>query len=234
MGRLFAFYRHTIGKKIVMAVTGILLLGFLVGHMVGNLKIFLGREVFNHYAYGLRHLGDPLLGYEQGLWLARVGLLAAAVLHLVSMTQLTLISRAARPIGYQQRHQLSFSPASSLMLSGGLVVFCFIVYHLLHLTLGGLHPSFSHFTGPDGRQYADAYANVVVGFQQWPVAVWYLISLALLVVHLYHGLWSACQTLGLNHPVYNHLRRPLAAAIAAVIGLGFAAVPLAVMTGLVP
>lgn len=232
MGRLLSLYRLTVVKKFVMAVTGLILFGFIIGHLLGNLKVFMGPEIFNHYAEGLRNLGDPLLAHEQALWLARVGLLLAVGLHISAALELRRISREARPVAYQKKELISFSPASHYMWSGGLTIAAFIVYHLLHLTFGVAHHDFQTVT-VDGRVMADAYHNVIAGFQVWWVTLVYLIAQVALGMHLYHGLWSASQTLGINHPKYNHLRRTVALAIAWLICLGYASIPIAVLTGLV-
>ncbi|MCC7493327.1 MAG: succinate dehydrogenase cytochrome b subunit [Fimbriimonadaceae bacterium] len=228
-------WRTTIGKKAAMAVTGVMLLGFLVGHLLGNLKVFLGPEAFNHYAVGLRHLGDPFLPERAALLVMRLGLIAAAVLHVVAVFQLRAVSAAARPVAYTKGHKLNFTPASSAMFWGGLTLAASILAHLAHLTWGTLHQDFRHEVVLNGitYPYADAYHNLVSGFQVPWVAALYLLAQIPLAMHLYHGLWSACQTLGLNHPKYNHWRRPAAAVVAIGIAGGYCLIPLAVLTGLV-
>ncbi len=214
----------SVGKKILRAVTGAALVLFVIGHMVGNLKVFFGKENFDHYARGLRTFGDPFLGYGQFLWIARIGLLAALAVHMVMAWQTWRMSRAARPIGYHTTASINFSHASRTMRWGGVAILAFVVYHLLHLTTGTVHPEFSHDS---------AYANVVAAFRRPAVSVAYVLAMIPLGLHLYHGIWSACQTLDLNGPRISALRRPVAAAIALVVVLGFIAVPLAVLGGLV-
>lgn len=232
MSRVLSLLRYTVGKKMVMAVTGILLFLFVVGHLLGNLKIYLGPEEFNHYAAGLRTLGSPLLAYGQAVWITRLGLLVVLGLHLVTMLQLRAISAAARPVDYHRKESGSFSYASHTMFWGGLALAAFIVYHLLHLTVGTVHPDFQVLPGADGHVHPDAYHNAVSGFQVWWVCAIYAVGQVALGLHLYHGLWSACQTLGVNHPRYNHLRRGVAAAIAWAICLGYLSIPLSVQLGL--
>lgn len=234
MGRLTSLWRLTIIKKLVMAISGVMMLGFVVGHLVGNLKIFMGEEVFNHYAAGLRELGSPILGWGQALWIARIGLLVALVLHIVAAVQLRLLSHAARPVKYRQFNDLSLSPLSKAMFWAGITIAIFVVYHLLHFTLGTVHPDFQMEEVVDGvnkvHALPSAYANVVMGFtmQKWTVLI-YLAGQVALGLHLYHGVYSACQTLGLNHPKVNGLIRPVAAAIAILIPLGFVLIPVGVL-----
>jgi len=232
MPRVCTLYRYSVGKKIVMAATGLVLLGFVVGHLVGNLKIFLGRDAFNHYAIGLRLMGEPFLAPYQGVWLFRLVMLAALVAHVWSMWQLRQMSLAARPEPYQVQQNISFSWASSAMFWGGLTLAGYALLHLAHLTFGAVGPEFQTVEFR-GHEYADAYANVIAGFKLKWLALLYIAAQVPLGLHLYHGLWSACQTLGLNHPKYNAYRRPVAAAVGVLIPLGFCSIPLAVLCGLV-
>lgn len=222
------FYRSSVGKKVVMALSGLFVVGWLLGHMTGNLKVFLGRDdsgvyAINHYAEFLREMGAPILPESVGLWIVR-GLLAGAILiHVVSATQLVIMSRAARTHSYGKEESLSFSYASRTMRWGGVIVLLYIVYHLLHLTIGSVHPDFVE---------GDPYTNLIVAFQNPLVVGFYLIANLALGLHLYHGLWSLTQTLGLSHPRYNHLRRPIAAGLTGILIGGFISVPLAVMFGI--
>lgn len=225
MKRVGALYRSSVGKKVAMAVSGFLLVGFVVLHMGGNLKVYQGPEAFNHYADGLRILGDPFLGRGQLLWLVRILLLAAVLIHIVAAVQLVRQSRAARPGGYRGRfdpHVISY--ASRTMQWGGVIILLFVIYHLMHLTFGNAHPDFIH---------GDAYHNFVVGFQQWPVSIAYIAAMIPLGFHLYHGVWSMLQTLGANNPKYNRIRRPAAAAVAIAVVVGNISFPIAVLTGIV-
>ncbi len=224
MRRLVSLYSSTIGKKIVMAVTGVLLLGFVVAHMLGNLKVYQGPEKFNAYAEFLRDAGTPLLGHGQLLWLVRLVLLAAVVVHIVAAVQLGRLSLAARPVRYGRTPHEELTYASRTMRWGGAVIFLFVVYHLMHLTWGNAHPGFVR---------GDVYHNFVTGFGQWPVAVAYSFAMLALGLHIYHGVWSGFQTLGLDGPRARRIRRPLAAGLALVVVIGNLSFPLAVLTGAV-
>ena len=207
-----------------MAATGVVLYGFVFIHMVGNLKIYQGPEKFNAYAQFLREVGYPALGHEQALWIFRIVLLAAVGLHIWSATTLTLLSWQARSTAYKKKDSLVFSYASRTMRWGGVLLAAFVIYHLLHLTVGSVHPSFDP---------ASPYDNVVAGFSVWWVALSYAVAVIMLGLHLYHGLWSACQTLNFNNPMLRDLRRPFALAVTLVIVVGFCSVPISVLAGIV-
>lgn len=214
---LLEFWDSNIGKKYVMAVTGIGLVLFAFGHMAGNLQIFAGADVFNDYAQKLKSLG-PLL------WLARIGLLAMAVLHIISAVQLTARARAARPQDYVKRESQIATLASRTMRVGGVIVAAFLIFHILHFTTGQLHPAFSA-TG--------AYGNVVIGFQVWWVALFYIIAMTFLGLHLYHGVWAGFRSLGVAKPNPMPMERKLALGAAVIIWAGFVAVPIGVLLGIV-
>lgn len=218
------FYETTVGKKIAMAVAGIILYGFVLGHMVGNLKVYQGPEAFNHYAEGLRTFGAPFFGHGQLLWLIRLALIAAVLVHIVAALQLWGRSRAARKVRYTKFDSLTFSFASRTMAWGGVTILAFVIYHLMHLTFGNVHPNFIP---------GDAYHNFVTGFQSVPVSIAYVVAMIPLGFHLYHGFWSVFQTLGASSPAYNRWRRPLAAVIAVAIILANVSFPIAVLTGVV-
>jgi len=222
MARVSAFYRTTVGRKVLMAVTGFILLGFVIVHMIGNLKAFLGAEYFNTYAEELRELGAPFFGHAQALWVFRIVLLVSVLIHAFFGIQLWLLSRRARPVGYQKTPHLETTPASRTMRWGGLLIGVYVVYHLMHLTVGNLNPDFIP---------GEAYHNMVVGFGSVLAAGAYVAAVFILAMHLYHGTWSALQTLGLNHPKYNPWRRGIAAVLAIVLFVGFASVPVAVQLG---
>lgn len=225
MRRALTLYGSSIGKKVMMAVTGLILFLFVVAHMVGNLKIFSGPAKFDAYAAFLREIGVPLLGHSQVLWTLRLVLIASVVIHILAAIQLTRMSRKARPLGYRRSLVPSASTyASRTMRWGGVIIAAFVTYHLLHLTFGSAHPDFVE---------GSVYHNVVVGFQNRIVAAAYIVAVGVLGLHLYHGVWSTLQTLGASSSVYNRYRRPVAAAVALVVFLGFAAVPVAVLTGAV-
>jgi succinate dehydrogenase / fumarate reductase cytochrome b subunit len=222
MSRVTTLTQSLVGKKVVMAVSGVVLLGFVLGHMVGNLKIFQGPEHFNAYAEGLRTVGAPFFGRGQLLWLVRLALIAAAGLHIWAAYVVTRASWAARPVAYRTLRLVETTYAARTLRWGAVIILLFVVYHLLDLTFGPANPAFLP---------GDAYHNVVASFGRAPVAVAYLVAMGALSLHLYHGIYSACQTLGLNHPRYNAARRGFALVFSLVVAGGFAAVPLAVLTG---
>ena len=224
MRRVFSFYSTTIGKKVVMAVTGIVLVGFVVVHMLGNLKLYAGAESLNAYGKFLREAGYPALPHEGVLWIARLVLLAAVGLHIKSAWDLTRVSHAARPAGYRKLARQGSTYAAHAMRWGGVFLVAFIVFHIFHFTTGQAHPDFEH---------GAVYENVVTGFNVWWAAAIYLLAMIPLGLHLYHGIWSMLQTLGANHPRYNHLRRGFALAIALIVVLGNISFPIAVLTGVV-
>jgi succinate dehydrogenase / fumarate reductase, cytochrome b subunit len=218
------FYRSAVGKKAVMAVTGVILFGWIFLHMVGNLKLYLGAVHMNEYAHWLRALGTPAMPETGALWLARIVLLVAVGFHIHSAVSLTLLNRAARPVGYHDRNYVSATYAARTMRWGGLIILLFVIYHLLHLTTGDAHPNFVK---------DDAYFNVVTGLQVWWVAAIYIIANLALGFHLYHGLWSMFSSVGWTHPKYVALRRTFATTFAVVITAGNISFPLAVLSGLV-
>src|SRR5437867_6114821 len=184
--RVARFYDSTIGKKALMAGTGLILFGFLIAHMLGNLQIFLGRAVMNHYAETLH--GNPAL-----LWTARTVLLVSVVVHIAASIQLALLKRQARPVPYFRRKNVQSSYASRTMMWSGPIIAVFVVFHLLHLTTGTIHPRFVEF---------DAYDNLITGFRVLPAAIAYIIAMALIGMHLSHGVWSMFQSCGFSHPQY--------------------------------
>jgi succinate dehydrogenase / fumarate reductase, cytochrome b subunit len=216
--RVRLFWDSTIGKKVVMAVTGLIMVGFVIAHMLGNLQVFIGRERMNAYAAFLKSTGELL-------WLARAILLAAVVLHIVAAVQLTRLDRAARTVSYARKEPQASTVASRTMPWGGLALLLFIVFHLLHFTTGTVRPApFSH---------ADVYANVVGGFRIWWVTALYVLAMIALALHLYHGTWSSFRTLGLSRPSPDPFRRRAAAVVTFLVWLGFTVVPLAVFARLV-
>jgi succinate dehydrogenase / fumarate reductase cytochrome b subunit len=219
MGQPTSFLGSSIGRKVVMAASGLLLIGFVIGHLLGNLQAFLGPEALNAYAETLRR-------YPALLWAARVGLLAAVGAHIWSATALTLANRRARPEGYDRLTPQASTYASRTMRWSGVLLLLFVVYHLLHLTLGveAVHPQFVA---------GDVYHNFVTGFQNPLVSGFYILAMLALGLHLQHGLWSMLQTVGLSRPGMNRLRRGVAAAVAALIVLGNISMPVAVLAGLI-
>lgn len=224
MSSALGIYRSSLGKKAVMAVTGLILFGFVLVHMVGNLKMYQGQAKFDHYAEALRELGAPILGHGQALWLFRFALLAAVLLHLHAAFALTLQNRRARPVEYDGRDDVQSSYAARTMRWGGVIVLLFVLYHLAHLTTGWAHPDF---------EPGKVYQNVVVGFQIPWVAVFYIVANVALGLHLYHGLWSLFQSLGWNHSKLNPWRRHFATAFATIVTLGNVSFPISVLVGIV-
>lgn len=218
-------YRSALGKKYVMAITGIMLIGFVVAHMVGNLKMYFGPEDFNHYGHFLRELLVPILPKHYALWGLRIGLIVAFVLHMHAAYSLTRINHAAREVKYQsQRDYIAANWASRSMRYTGVIFAIFLVWHLFDLT----------FTGT-GYTYVRglAYENVANSLSRIPVALLYIVGNLALGVHLFHGTWSLFQSLGLSNPRYNAWRRNLAAGIATIVVIGNVSFPIAVLAGIV-
>ncbi len=209
-----------------MAVTGILLVLFLIAHMLGNLKIFTGSEDFNHYAHWLRELGEPLLPYGWYLWLQRVVLLVALVAHIWAATVLALRARAARPVKYAHRKKVQGSYAARTMRWGGVIIALFVVYHILDLTTGHLNP-----VGDPSRPQA----NVVADFapERWYVTLFYTLAVVTLGFHLRHGVFSALRSLGQQTPKGERRARNAALVFAVALCVGYLVVPFAVLIGLV-
>ena len=225
MRRVLSLYRSSVGKKILMAVTGVIFVLFVLAHMYGNLKAFYGPEYFNHYAEFLREMGAPIFAHGHLLWVMRIALIAAVGIHMLMAFQLWWASYRARPVKYAK----GLAPEESTYASrtirwGGVMIGTFVVYHLLHFTIGTVHPDFVR---------GAAYENLVIGFQSIPVVIAYAIAIGALCLHLYHGVWSAMQTLGANHPRYNRYRRPVALAVAGIIFVGFMTVPVSVAAGII-
>jgi succinate dehydrogenase / fumarate reductase, cytochrome b subunit len=216
VSKILQFWKSTLGKKVVMGVTGLIMIGFVILHMAGNLQVFLGAEKLN--AYGAM-LHGPL--HEITLIL-RVVLLASLVLHVVAALQLTALDRAARPVGYAKKVAQAATPASMTLRVGGVILLLFIILHLLHFTTGQLHPDFI-----DG----DVYHNLISGLSNPVIAILYIVAMASVGLHLYHGAWSSLRSLGAAQPRPNPLHRPIARVIAGVVWLGFTIIPVAVLLG---
>jgi|SRR5882724_1491374 len=223
--RLMALWRTVIGKKVVMAVTGLVLVGFVIGHMLGNLKIFAGPNEINAYSQFLREVGSPALSYGQLLWLVRIVLLICVTLHITAAIQLTRMSWAARPIGYTVKRDIETTFAARVMRWAGVLLVAFVIFHLLHLT-GGV-------VGFGAGQFKDlaVYQNVVAAFAVWPVALFYIIAMGALCLHLSHGIWSMLQTLGWNTARNETTLKIISRVIAIAVFAGFTSVPVAVMAG---
>jgi succinate dehydrogenase / fumarate reductase cytochrome b subunit len=200
-----------------MAVTGAIGWGYLIAHMTGNLLVFRGAAKIDAYAGFLK----SNLGL---LWTVRSILLVAVIAHIVAAFQLARISQKSRPIGYKRWRPLGSDVASRTMRWTGPIVGIFIVYHLLHFTLGTVHPDF---------HAGQVYHNITTGFRVWYASAFYIVAMLALFGHLYHGTWSMFQSVGVNHPKYNRLVRTLATIISVLIVLGFISIPVAVLLGFI-
>ncbi|NWG21931.1 MAG: succinate dehydrogenase cytochrome b subunit [Chloroflexi bacterium] len=225
MAAALTLYRSTIGKKAIMAITGFIGYGFVILHMVGNLHIFEGPAEFNHYAEFLRTIGTPVLPERGLLWILRVVLLASVILHVTAAVQLTRLDWASRPQGYRQTKRKQATFASMTLRWGGIAIFFFLIYHLAHFTFGVGIPNFAG--------HESAYQNVVTGFSNPINVALYIVAVGALGMHLYHGVWSMFQTLGLNGARTDGFWRGLAALSGILLFLGFSTVPIAVITGVV-
>jgi succinate dehydrogenase / fumarate reductase, cytochrome b subunit len=223
--RLMAIWDSVIGKKIVMAVSGAILVLFIIAHMAGNLKIFSGSDTINAYSRFLREVAYPELEYGQLLWIVRIVLLVSVLLHITAAVQLTRISWRARPVGYGEKKDIETSLGALTMRWGGLLLAIFVVFHIFHFTLGMVG------FAPGQFEHLAVYQNVVAGFQVWPVAVFYILAMCALCLHLDHGIWSAFQTLGWTTTQNTKSLRMLSRVVALVIFAGFISVPISVMAG---
>lgn len=213
MQRALTLHQTTIGKKVLMAVSGFILVGFTVGHLLGNLQLYLGPEAINDYAAMLHSM--PAL-----VWGTRLVLLFAVAVHIASAFSLWTRNRAARGSRYKQRKDQATDYAARTMYWSGPILLLYIVYHLLHFTILPAHPG-------------DVYRNVVEGFQNPIIAGVYIVGNLALGLHIFHGVYSAFQTLGVNHPRYNNYRRDLAIALCAALTIGNLSFPIAVLAGFV-
>jgi len=223
--RLLALWTSVIGKKVVMALTGTILVLFVITHMVGNLKIFSGPVEINAYSHFLREVGWPEFANGQVLWIARIVLLVCAFLHITAATQLTIMNRNARPVGYGTKKDVETTWGAQTMRWGGVLLALFIVFHLLHFTAGvvGFQPGqFEHLM---------VYQNVIAGFSVVPVALFYILAMCALCLHLDHGIWSALQTLGCITTDNTKSIRMISRVVAIVIFAGFVSVPISVLAG---
>jgi succinate dehydrogenase / fumarate reductase cytochrome b subunit len=220
------FYGSNVGRKWVMAISGIVGLGFVFFHMFGNLHLYEEPARFNEYAEGLRDLGEPIFSRTLILWVARLGLLAAFAVHLHAGFTLWWKNRHAKPIGYERQQWIESRFASRHMLITGLIVLVFILYHLAHLTWGfsWLHPDFVR---------GDARNNLILGLENPATAAWYILANLALGLHLLHGAWSLFQSLGVTNPRFNAWRRNFAVGFTALLVIGNVSIPLAITTGLV-
>ena len=224
MARPSNHFQSSVGSKIVMALSGLGLVLYVVFHMLGNLQVFEGSHALNGYAAFLRDM--PIL-----LWAARIGLLSLAALHIVLAIRLTLRNRRARPVAYAVREYRHASFASRTMTASGLVLFLFIIFHLLHLTAGVIDPSFADRLDAEGHR--DVYGKLVHAFQNPLIVVLYFVGQLGLGLHLNHAVTSSLQTLGLDYAVFNRLFKAAGPAVALVVVLGNGAIILAIFLGIV-
>lgn len=224
---LCLFWNSSIGKKIVVAVTGILLVFFLLGHMAGNLLVFAGREALNDYAEFLKHFL-----HGAGIWVARIGLLVCLVLHVLGTISLTRHNRAARKDSYAKDTTVQASRSSRVMIISGLVILAFVVFHILHFTVR-VDPDLANLKDPSDPKRHDVYAMVIKGFQVPLVSIFYIVAISLLCSHLSHGIASVFQTLGLRTRETEASTRNLSWLITIVLWVGFLVVPLTIMLGII-
>jgi succinate dehydrogenase / fumarate reductase cytochrome b subunit len=219
MGRLRTFYGSMVGKKAVMGLTGLIWVGFVILHSLGNLLVFRGSAAINSYSHFLKSTGELL-------WALRALLFLALVLHVIAAIQLTRQSRAARPIGYAKRETQVATIASRTMRWGGALLLIFIVVHILHFTTGNIRPA-GVFSSED------VYANVITSFRIWWVALFYVVAMIALGLHLFHGAWSSVRSIGVSPASPQPLHRRLSLVIAVFVWAAFTAIPVAVFSGLV-
>jgi succinate dehydrogenase / fumarate reductase cytochrome b subunit len=219
MGRLRGFYASMVGKKFVMGVTGLIGVGFVIIHSLGNLLVFRGPAAINSYSHFLKSTGELL-------WGLRIVLIVAVILHVVAAVQLTRQSRAARPVGYVKRDAQVATVASRTMRWGGALLLIFIVVHILHFTTGTIRPA-GYFSSED------VYANVVSSFRIWWVALFYVVAMIALGLHVFHGAWSSVRSIGVSPNSPQPLHRQVSLVIAVLVWAAFTSIPLAVLTGVV-
>jgi succinate dehydrogenase / fumarate reductase cytochrome b subunit len=220
LNRSIGFYESTLGKKVVMAVTGAILFGYVLGHLAGNLQIYSpNHEQINNYAHFLH-------SHVVMLWAVRLLLIVSVILHITASVQLWRLKQNARPEAYVKKDDVPASYAARTMTWSGPIILAFVIFHVLHLTTGSV---LTLNNLPDGGM--DVRANVIAGFQHPAVAIFYIIAMALLCMHLYHGLWSMFQSLGVNHPRYTPLIKKFAAAFAWFVAIGNISIPVMVMIG---
>jgi succinate dehydrogenase / fumarate reductase, cytochrome b subunit len=219
MASLRGFYASMVGKKVVMGVTGLIGIGFVILHSIGNLLVFRGPVAINSYSHFLKSTGELL-------WTLRIVLIVAVILHVIAAIQLTRQSRAARPIGYTKREPQVATIASRTMRWGGVLLLVFIVLHILHFTTGTIRPS-----GVFSKQ--DVYVNVVTSFRIWWVSLFYVIAMVALGLHIFHGAWSSVRSIGVSPASPQPLHRRISLVLAILVWAAFTAVPVAVFVGIV-
>jgi len=225
VSRAVRFYDAPIGKKAVMAITGVMLVGYVLAHLLGNLQIYSSNpSQINSYAAFLHNPANAGL-----LWGARTVLLLAVILHITASVQLFFQNQAARPIAYVKKDDVPASYAARTMVWSGPIVAAFVIFHVLHLTVGAVLPLQDVGGNPITP---DVRYNVIAGFQNYGVSAFYIFAMILLCMHLYHGIWSMCQSLGISHPRYTRKLKTASALLAILVAIGNCSIPIAVMTGL--
>jgi succinate dehydrogenase / fumarate reductase cytochrome b subunit len=217
-------YRTSIGKKVIMAGSGLVLLLYVIGHMIGNLKAFLSESELNAYADFLRRMGEPIFPHTVLLWIIRVAVGVAFVVHVYFAIDLSVRSRRARQHRYVHPDHVQANPAPFTMRWGGIAIGLFVIFHLAHFTWGWVHPEYTFVRGA-------VYHNVVESFNQWWLVVIYIAAMLALCLHLFHGTWSMFQTFGVNSRRWDRVIRRTAGTVAIVVFLGFSAVPIGVLVG---
>ncbi|MCX6518150.1 MAG: succinate dehydrogenase cytochrome b subunit [Actinobacteria bacterium] len=233
---LLDLYSTAVGKKYVMGATGIAMMGFVLFHMIGNLKMYAGAADLDHYAHFLQTLLYPLAPKGWVLWILRGGLISMLFLHLHAAYSLTVMNRHARPVKYQSKRDYQIANfASRTMRMSGLVILAFIVWHLADLTFGVVNSQVGEMVAHSGDEESvkAVYASVVHSFSRTPVALFYVFANVLLGIHLFHGAWSIFQSFGWNNPRFNTWRRAFATGFAALVVVGNVSFPIAVMAGVV-
>lgn len=214
----------SIGRKLLMAGSGVILLGFVIFHMLGNLKIYLGGQELDTYADGLRTLGRPIFPRTYLLWGVRGILIAAFVVHVVTAVVLARRSRAARVTRYAHPGRVQADPASTSMRWGGVAILLFVFFHLAQYTWGWIHPNYTFIRGA-------VYHNLVAGFSIWWIDGIYILAMVALALHIYHGAWSIFQTFGVNNRRWDKRVRVGATAVAVIVLIGNCSIPIAVFAG---
>jgi succinate dehydrogenase / fumarate reductase cytochrome b subunit len=224
MNFVLRLFTSSLGKKFLMALTGAGLFLFVIGHLVGNLQIFLGPEAINRYGHFLQTTPEIL-------WPSRIGLLVFVIIHFWTSISLTIENRAARATGYEVKELVAASTASRTMIWSGLIILAFVCFHLAHYTLLWVHPEYRNLLDAQGQH--DIYRMMILGFSSWCVSGFYVLSIGLLCIHLSHGTSAMFQSLGLKNAAYECLIDRLSCIVATLIFLGYISIPIAVLAGVV-
>ncbi|MCH2149179.1 MAG: succinate dehydrogenase cytochrome b subunit [Phycisphaerales bacterium] len=230
--RLLNFYSTNVGKKVVVAVTGAIMISFLLAHVYGNMHVYFGADEINEYSDWLRTFAEHIFGYGGFLWIVRVIVGGALILHVVTIIQLIARNRAARPVGYRKTSRRKRIIVGSTMALSGLIILFFIVFHILQFTTGTIQPTPFHVDESNGLGIV--YINLYQAFQVWWIAGLYVFVMLLIGFHVYHGAWSMFQSLGMNNQDRNPMFRLIAALLAIGLFLGFSSVPILFWTNVLP